>query len=219
MYEMKRRFAVVEQASRFAGLCCLRAILKGIQIAKLFVRPPGFDDIRTGKSAIVTFVGRCHPVLTEDPHHQKCRIEVQGPFFGSTDGNRSDACRFAFLDRIEQILPEFDPVWINPRFVTYLCLCDLSSLLPEPTKPGYDYRFSRIGATSLRWLQFTIFGPNLCSAASFGSTQRPSSSTRHAGRVIISSNPLAIYTIDRFREFAEKESHGSREQSSDLQFC
>ena len=27
--------------------------------------------------------------------------------------------------------------------------------------------------------QFTIFGPNLCSAASFGSTQRPSSSTRN----------------------------------------
>ena len=73
-------------------------------------------------------------------------------------------------------------------------------------------------------------------AASFGSTQRPSSSTRNgqigalnriargarlrrAGRVIFSSNTLAIYTIDRFQEFAEKESHGSREQSSDLQFC
>jgi hypothetical protein len=42
---------------------------------------------------------------------------------------------------------------------------------------------------------------------------------RRAGRVIFSSNPLAIYTIDRFQEFAEKESHGSREQSSDLQFC
>jgi hypothetical protein len=48
---------------------------------------------------------------------------------------------------------------------------------------------------------------------------RPGGRLRRAGWVIFSSNPLAIYTIDRFQEFAEKESHGSREQSSDLQFC
>ena len=55
--------------------------------------------------------------------------------------------------------------------------------------------------------------------ARVSTNEQDTAALRRAGRVILSSNPLAIYTIDRFQEFAEKESHGSREQSSDLQFC
>jgi hypothetical protein len=69
------------------------------------------------KPATVTFVSRRHPALPEDPHHQKCRIELQGPFFESTDGQRNYACSLAFLDRIEQILPVFDPAWINAHLL------------------------------------------------------------------------------------------------------
>ena len=37
-----------------------------------------------------------------DPHHQECRIELEGPFFGSANGHRSNARRFELCDRIKQ---------------------------------------------------------------------------------------------------------------------
>ena len=114
---MECRLAVVEEGRSVAGVHCLKALLEGIQITKLFVQLPGFNDIRPGKPAVVTLVSRCHPVLSENSHHQKRGIELEGPFFGPSDGDRNDACRFALLDRIEQILPIFDRAWINVRFL------------------------------------------------------------------------------------------------------
>jgi hypothetical protein len=95
----------------------LKALLERIQITQLFIHLPCFNDIRPSKAAVLTFVNRCHPFLPEDPHHKKGRIELEGPFFGSTNDYRSDPRRFALFDRIEQILPIFDPAWINARFL------------------------------------------------------------------------------------------------------
>src|SRR6516162_8744917 len=112
---MESRLAVVEEGSRVARVHRLKALLEGIQITKLFVQLPGFNDIRPGKPAVVTLISRCHPVLSENSHHQKRGIELEGPFCGSSDGDWNDACRFALSDRIEQILPIFDRTWINVR--------------------------------------------------------------------------------------------------------
>jgi len=60
----------------------------------------------------------------------------QGPFFESTDCDRSDVCGFALFDRFEKILPVFDLAWINARLLT-------SSLLYQktigPTLSGNPY--------------------------------------------------------------------------------
>src|SRR5215469_16992662 len=110
---MECRLAVVEKGSRVARVHCLKALLEGIQITKLFVQLPGFNDIRPGKPAVVTSVSRCHPVLSQNSHHQKRGIELEWPFFGSPDGDRTDAYGFALLDSIEEISPIFDRAWIN----------------------------------------------------------------------------------------------------------
>jgi hypothetical protein len=75
--------------------------------------PPNEKEINHGRAH-----GDLDKVPSEDPHHQKRGIELQRPFFGSPDCDRSNSSRFALFDRSEEILPIFDLAWINTHFLT-----------------------------------------------------------------------------------------------------